>query len=263
MKDALELIQSDTVRQRVALSAIGEQGAKNFILSASSAISQAGLLDADPTSVYSAVITAATLGLPIHPSLGLSYIIPFRDRKSGKKLAQFQIGYKGFINLAIRSGVIERLDATIIREGQIKGYNPRTGYEFSNDLPDESKPIVGYFAFIETKTGYKSELYMSKKEIFTHAEKFSDSYKNGFGPWKTSFDEMAKKTVVKMLLNKKAVLGLGAIEIAARVDQASVTVSEDSENIDVQYIDNQNAKATIKLSDYTETVQDDNKPTDQ
>ena len=157
------------------------------------------LAKADPHSVLNAAAMAATLDLPLNASLGFAYIIPYNDRKAGKCLAQFQIGYKGFIQLAQRSGQFKTIASTPIYEGQIVEMNPLTGFKFDFALKTSDK-VVGYAAFFSLVTGFEKTFYMSVDDVKKHAGKYSQSFKNGYGVWKDNFDEMACKTVTKLLL---------------------------------------------------------------
>jgi len=191
------------------------------------------LAKAEPHSVLNAAAMAATLDLPLNASLGFAYIIPYNDRKAGKCLAQFQIGYKGFIQLAQRSGQFKTIASTPIYEGQIVEMNPLTGFKFDFALKTSDK-VVGYAAFFSLVTGFEKTFYMSVDDVKKHAGKYSQSFKNGYGVWKDNFDEMACKTVTKLLLAKYAPMSV-EMEKAAVADQA--IIMNDS-GTDVTYIDN-------------------------
>lgn len=182
------------------------------------------LQNATPESIYGAALTAASLDLPINQNLGFAYIVPY-----GKE-AQFQIGYKGFIQLAQRSGQFKRIAAAPIHDGQIVSNNPLTGYEF--DFSVQSDKVVGYAAYFELLNGFTSTFYMSVSDIEKHAKKYSQTYKKGFGNWKDNFDAMAQKTVIKLLLSKYAPLST-EMQKAVEYDQAKV-----NENGDIDYVDN-------------------------
>lgn len=191
------------------------------------------LAKADPHSIFNAAAMAATLDLPLNASLGFAYIVPYNDRKSGKCVAQFQIGYKGLIQLAQRSGQFKTIASTPIYEGQLVSQNPLTGFEF-----DFSKPVtggvVGYAAFFSLINGFEKIFYMSIEDVRKHALKYSQSFKSGFGVWKDNFDEMACKTVTKLLLAKYAPMSV-EMQRAAVADQAIIL---DAEATDVVYVDN-------------------------
>jgi len=188
------------------------------------------LAKADPTSIINAAITAATLNLPINQNLGFAYIIPFNSKDGCK--AQFQLGYKGFIQLAQRSGQFKTISACPVYDGQIISENPLTGYVF--DFTVKSEKIIGYAAYFELLNGFSKTLYMTVEQLSKHGQKFSQTFKKGFGLWKDDFDSMAMKTVIKLLLSKYAPLSV-EMERAIITDQA---VIKDSDTLDVEYSDN-------------------------
>lgn len=154
------------------------------------------LQECTPESVLAAATMAATLQLPIQKDLGLAYIVPY-----GKN-AQFQIGYKGFIQLALRSAIIKRISVTAIKSGQIVKNDPLKGFEF--DFSVMSEETIGFAAYFSLTTGFEAELYMSVEEVTKHALAYSKSFNRSDSPWKTNFEAMAKKTVLKKLLNTYA-----------------------------------------------------------
>lgn len=163
------------------------------------------LQDCDPKTIVSAAITAASMDLPINPNLGFAYIIPYNDKKKGR-IAQFQMGYKGFVQLAQRSGHYKTINTTDIREGEIKNIDRLSGeitFEFVEDPKARlALPIVGYIAYFKLSTGFEKMLYMTVAEVTAHAKKYSQSYKSGFGQWVDNFDAMASKTVLKLLISR-------------------------------------------------------------
>lgn len=189
----------------------------------------------EPASLINAAITAATLDLPINQNLGFAYIIPFNEKqKDGSYLtkAQFQLGYKGFIQLAQRSGQFKTISATPILEGQIVSQNPLTGFEF--DFTNNTGKVVGYAAYFELLNGFSKTMYMTVEQLNKHGVKYSQTFKKGFGLWKDDFDAMAQKTVLKLLLSKYAPLSV-EMQRAVITDQS---VINDAETMDVSYIDN-------------------------
>lgn len=186
-------------------------------------------------SILGAAGLAATLNLSITPSLGQAYIVPFKSK--GAYQASFQIGTKGLIQLAHRTGRYVALHAGKVYEGEIKGFNPVTGEPIIGEkLSDE---VVGYVAYMRLVNGFEKTVYMSKAEVESHAEKYSQSYKTdkskGYksSPWSTNFDAMASKTVLKKLLNAWGILSADMAE-ALQADQAVV------DRHTVTYVDNGN-----------------------
>lgn len=197
--------------------------------------SNALLAQADPLSIYNAAALAATLDLPLNNSLGFAYIIPFGEKqKDGSYLqkAQFQIGYKGLIQLAQRSGQFKTISVAPIFEGQLVSENPLTGFEF--DFTKKSEKVIGYASFFSLINGFEKTLYMSVEELNKHGIRFSQTYKKGYGLWKDDFDSMARKTVLKLLLSKFAPLSV-SMQKAVITDQS---VINDVETMDITYIDN-------------------------
>lgn len=198
--------------------------------------SNALLQRAEPNTVISAAIVAATLNLPINNALGFAYIVPFNNSKAGMVEAQFQIGYKGLIQLAMRSGQIKRLVTTEIYADQIISRNPIKGYEFDFDIqPEKHEPAVGYYAYMELVNGFIAEAYMSVEDVQAHAARYSQTYKKGYGVWKDNFDEMAKKTVMKQLLSKYAPMSI-ELQRATLADQSVIhEIPADDTVIDAAY----------------------------
>jgi recombination protein RecT len=185
------------------------------------------LQNAEPASIFNAACVAATLDLPINNSLGFAYIIPFG------KSAQFQLGYKGFIQLAQRSGQFQTISASPIYDGQLIEQDPLRGFRFDFSIEKKGEPI-GYAAFFKLLNGFEKTLYMSTAELKNHGMKFSQTYKKGFGLWKDDFESMAMKTVLKLLLSKFAPLSV-EMQTATIVDQSIVN---DAETLDISYADN-------------------------
>ena len=189
------------------------------------------LKSAKPETVYMSAMMAATLDLPINPNLGFAYIIPYGDS------AQFQMGYKGFIQLALRSGQFKTISSTKVYEGQIVEENPLTGYVFDWSKKT-SDTVVGYAAYFSLINGFEKTFYMTSAQVNEHGKKFSKTYNNAGGLWKKDFESMALKTVLKLLLSKYAPLSV-EMQKAVIADQAII---KDAETMDVEYIDEGNAK---------------------
>lgn len=206
----------------------------------------AQLQQADPNSILKAGAIAATLDLPIDPNLGFAYIVPYNNK--GKNEAQFQMGYKGFVQLAIRTGQYKRINVTELYEGQFESYDPITDelkYNLDNRLSDE---ITHYVAYFQTINGFEKYNVMSKEEIENHAKKFSKTYSYKGSSWQTNFNTMAKKTVLKLLLSKFGILSI-EMQTAQKADQAVIR-EFDNNNIEVEYVDNEN-----NVNDTTDEIQ--------
>lgn len=234
------------------------------------------LQNADPNTVLSSALVAASLNLPINNSLGFAYIVPYStDVKdgNGKKVpvldengqplrnasgyiqyerkteAQFQLGYKGFIQLAQRSGQFERIASAPVYEGQLIEADPLLGYKFDWKVEAKGEPI-GYVAFFKLTNGFTAELYMTTAEIEKHAKSYSQSYKNdkfNTSIWSKDFKGMALKTVTKLLLSKQAPLSIDTpLTTAIQADQA-VIHDVDGEQVFV-YEDNQPTQPAIEMN---------------
>lgn len=194
--------------------------------------SNALLKDADPMSIYQSAAVAATLDLPLNNNLGFAYIVPYKD-KTGKVVAQFQLGYKGFIQLAQRSGQFKTISACPIYEGQLIEQNPLTGFVF--DFTKKTGPeVLGYAAYFELLNGFQKTYFLTIEELRSHGKRYSQTYKKGFGLWEDNFDAMAVKTVIKLLLAKYAPLSI-EMQRAVVTDQAVIT---DADALEVTYVDN-------------------------
>ena len=177
----------------------------------------------EPVTLMYAALKATALRLPLDPNLGQAYIIPYKNNREHKTEAQFQIGWKGFIQLAIRSGQFQAINATDIREGELKGYDLMTGEVQVQAVPDrENKPVIGYLAYFKLTNGFAKSLYMTAEEIEQHATRYSQSYRGKYKDsslWATDKDAMAKKTVLKLLLNRFAPLSVD-MQRAVQADQS-------------------------------------------
>lgn len=221
---------------------------QGFLASVMQVANQPQLKGAVPATVINAAMMAATLDLPINNNLGFAYIVPYKRKfkdaqgKWSESLeAQFQMGYKGFIQLAQRSGQFARIAATPVFEGQLVSANPLLGYEFDWTVPNQGEAI-GYVAFFKLLNGFTAELYMSTADVKKHAGKYSQSFKYGSGVWKDNFESMALKTVTKLLLSKQAPLSI-EMQTAQLADQAIV---RDVETNDFDYIDHNESVGAIE-----------------
>lgn len=155
------------------------------------------LQQCDPNKVVLEALKAATLKLPINKGLGFGFIVPYKGNP------QFQIGYKGIIQLAQRSGQYKYINAGEVYEGEVVNYNRITGMlEITGEA--SSDKIIGYFAYFQLKNGFEKAVYWSTEKVIAHAKKFSQAYKAGKkdSPWFTNFDAMALKTVLKSIITK-------------------------------------------------------------
>lgn len=200
--------------------------------------------DCDKRTIIGAAGLAAITDLSISPSLGQAYIVPYKGR------AQFQIGWKGLVQLAHRTGKYAALHAGKVCEGEITGINPVTGEAILGEkISDE---VVGYVAYMKLTNGFEKTLYMTKDEIEQHALKYSQSYAydkragKKSSPWSTNFDAMASKTVLKRLLNNYGILSTEMAEVI-QADQAVVDRNT------FTYVDN--GGDTVERGDFTVDIE--------
>ena len=172
------------------------------------------LQECQPTDVIAVVLSAATLKLPINKALGFAWIIPYK--KAGKPVPEFQIGYKGFIQLAIRTGLYRYLNAGVVYEGELVSNDKLSG---AIDLSGtkESDTVIGYFAHMETLNGFKKTVYASVEGIEGHRDQFAKGANRKDSAWKTNPHSMGIKTMICKLLSK---YGIMSIEQAAPMARA-------------------------------------------
>jgi recombination protein RecT len=203
----------------------GKRGAA-FMSSISTAVSQnPSLQKCEPMSVISSAATAASMDLPINPSLGYAHIVPYG------RSAQFQIGWKGFVQMAQRTGQYQTINTTPVYDGQLVERNPFTG-DMTFQIDRKSDTIVGYLLYFKLINGFEKYFYMTKQEVEKHGKKYSKMYQRGKGQWVDDFDGMALKTVVKMGLSKFGILST-EMQKAVELDQGVI-----DEEGNPQYVDN-------------------------
>lgn len=162
------------------------------------------LRDAEPTSVLAAAMKAAVLDLPIEPNFGYAWIIARNDKNAGCKIAQFQMGYKGYIQLALRSNQYEKINVVEVYEGELISFN-RLTEEFIFDQNEKTSDVViGYAAYFKLKNGFSKTVYWTKEQVEKHKNKFS---KSEYG-WAKDWHAMAMKTVLTSLLKRWGILSV-------------------------------------------------------
>lgn len=206
------------------------------------------LQECEPTTLMFAALKATALRLPLDPNLAQAHVIPYKNNKTRTVEAQFQMGWRGFVQLAIRSGQFQTINVTDIREGEMQGYDLISGEMQVKAMPEREKlPVVGYLAFFRLTNGFAKSLYMTAGEVEQHAKRYSQTYasKNDYvrnnSKWTTDFDAMARKTVLKLLLSRFAPLSVD-MQQAVQADQA---VMRGDSNF--SYVDNE-PKSTLELA---------------
>lgn len=182
-----------------------------------------------PVSIFNAAATAATLDLPINPNLGFAWILPYKGQ------AQFQLGWKGFVQLAQRSGQYSRIITAPIYENQFRSWNAVTEDLHVDSNIEGNGIVVGYVAFFRLLNGYEKVEYWTKEKVLNHAKRFSKNFNGNNSIWQSDFDAMALKTVLKNTLSKWGPLSI-QMETAMKVDQAIIN---DPEGQSVTYLDNE------------------------
>ena len=223
------------------LQAMLGQKAQGFATSVLSVVNNNRLLqNANPASIYSSAMVAASLDLPINPNLGFAAIVPYGNQ------AQFQIMTRGLIQLAIRSGQYERITNAVVHKGELVKYDPfRDEYEFDASKR-ESDEVIGYMAYFRTVGGFEKFFYMSKDEVLAHGRRYSKTFNSG--PWKDNQEAMCLKTVTKLLLSKFGILSI-EMQRAIRMDQGVIKNDftmigsiDEIDAADVEYVDNGNGQ---------------------
>ena len=222
-----QFFNSPAVKQK--FSEVVNGNGQQFVASLLSVVTNNNLLaKATNESVMTAAMKAAVLNLPIEPSLGYAYIVPYKNQ------AQFQIGYKGLIQLAQRSGQVTRLNAGEVYESQYKGFNPLTE-DLEADMtaiPKEKEKVVGYFAFMRLANGFEKTVFWTKERVQAHGKKYSQSFSSKYSPWQSDFDAMARKTVLKHMLSTYAPLST-ELQEAIVADNEDSKISEVKETKDI------------------------------
>lgn len=239
------MLSEDKVKQKFS-EVLGNK-APQFMASITNTVAGSAQLKKCPAnSIIGAAFVAATYDLPIDSNLGFAAIVPYNESvynpstREWDKVpkAQFQMMYKGFIQLAIRSGYYEKMNYAVVYEDEMESYNPITGeIKFVSDFSKcsqrdagDSSNVAGYYAWFRLKTGYSQELYMSKKAVDNHARKYSQSYRNDLNKnkkaskWTTDFEAMALKTVIKLLLSKWGIL---SVDMQRAIQDDQKTYDED------------------------------------
>jgi recombination protein RecT len=226
--DLNKYLQSDAVMNRLQ-KLVGENAEQWVSTILHIANSNKQLQQCEPKSIVAAAVQAIALRLPIDATLGYSYIVPYANK------AQFQIGYKGLIQLALRSGQYRTINVSTVYEGQLVSHDILTG-EVVLQSERSGNNVVGYVAYIELVNGFRKAMYMTVDEVTEHAKRFSKMYGKADSLWVKNFDGMAQKTVLKRLLSKYGLLSVD-MQRAIKVDQAVIPSIESDDN-DIIYIDN-------------------------
>lgn len=247
-------LTNDAVKNQINKVVGGKNGTR-FVSSIVSAVQTTpALQECTNNSILNAALLGEALGLSPSPQLGQFYMVPFKNNKKNCKEAQFQLGYKGYIQLAIRSGYYKKLNVLPIKEGELVRYDP-LNEELEVDLIEddilrEEAETIGYYAMFEYENGFRKTLYWSKKKMQAHADKYSSAYSlkiagdiaQGKIPekdmwkyssfWYKDFDAMAMKTMLRQLISK---WGIMSIDMQNAFDKDMAVIHEDGT---AEYVDN-------------------------
>ncbi|WP_247906744.1 recombinase RecT [Streptococcus anginosus] len=221
-----------------------------FVASLLSVVTNNNLLvKASNESIMTAAMKAAVLNLPIEPSLGQAYIVPY-----GRE-AQFQLGYKGLIQLAQRSGKYKSINSGVVYKAQFISYNPLFE-ELEIDFTQPQDEVIGYFAAFKLLNGFEKVTYWTKEQAYAHGKRFSKSFNNG--PWKSDFDAMAQKTLLKQIISKYGPL---SIEMEQAIVADNETENEKAAPTDVtpqetESLDDVLGNPTVSESESVENPQE-------
>ena len=231
-----QFMGADVVQKR-AIQILGEKKALSFTSSIISAVQMnPGLQECEPKSIFNAALLGESLNLSPSPQLGQYYLVPFNN-KNGKQ-AQFQLGYKGYIQSAIRREQYKKLNVLAIKKGELINYDPLNEEIEVNLIDDEVEreetETIGYYAMFEYTNGFRKSIYWSKPKMIKHAEKYSAGYKahKGYTFWEKDFDGMAYKTMLRQLISK---WGIMSVEMQTAFESDMAVLKDDGTK---EYIDN-------------------------
>lgn len=230
---------------------VGGKDGQRFISSIISAVqANPALQECSNPSILSAALLGESLKLSPSPQLGQYYLVPFKNTKKGMTEAQFQLGYKGYIQLALRSGQYKKLNVLPIKAGELVKYDPLNEEIEVNLIEDEEKreeaETVGYYAMFEYLNGFRKTLYWSKAKMISHAKKYSPGYKRDLEKgtewtfWSKDFDGMAMKTMLRQLISK---WGIMSIEMITAMDSDMGIIRQDGT---VDYVETEDANVVYE-----------------
>lgn len=229
----------DAVKNKINQMVGGKDG-QRFITAIISAVNtNPELGTCDKNSIVSAALLGESLKLSPSPQLGQYYMVPYNDTKRGCKVAQFQLGYKGYVQLAIRSGYYKKINVLAIKEGELVKFDPLEEEIEVNLIDDEQEreqaETIGYYAMFEYHNGFRKAIYWSREKMEAHANQYSKGYKarKGYTFWEKDFDGMAYKTMLRQLISK---WGIMSIELQSAIEKDAAVIGEDMQP---EYIDNQ------------------------
>ena len=232
------MINSDGYKKMINSTLGDPKKATRFVTAISSAVAtNPALQECDAATIVSAGLLGETLNLSPSPQLGQYYLVPFKDRKNGRTTAQFQLGYRGMLQLAQRSGEYKRINAMAVKEGELLRYDAFMDEIELRYIEDEEQrqylPTIGYFAMFDYHNGFRKVLYWSKAKMEQHALTYSQGYraKKGYTFWEKDFDAMGVKTMLRQLLSKWGVMSL-EMQKAYEADGGVISASGEIDYVD-------------------------------
>ncbi len=233
-------LTQDAVKDQINKVVGGKDGQRFMAAIISAVNTNPSLQECTNPSILSGALLGESLKLSPSPQLGHYYLVPFNDKNKGK-VAQFQLGYKGYIQLAIRSGQYKKLNVLAIKEGELEYFDPLNEEIKINLMIDkwderEEAETIGYYAMFELTNGFRKAIYWSKKQMENHALKYSAGYKakKGYTFWEKNFDMMAYKTLLRQLISK---WGIMSIEMQSAFEH-DMTFTDDSGKVNYVEADN-------------------------
>ena len=241
---------------------LGGKNGERFISSIVSAVQATpALQECTNSSILNAALLGNSLNLSPSPQLGQFYMVPYDNRSKGAKEAQFQLGYKGYIQLAVRSSQYKKLTVLAIKEGELIRFDPLDEEIEVRLIEDESlreqAQTIGYYAMFEYINGFKKAMYWSREKMEAHAKKYSQGYKRDLEKgtqwtfWAKDFDAMAYKTMLRQLISK---WGIMSIDLVQALDSDMAVIHDDGTK---EYVEMENAADAAGAEAYTEPVQAD------
>ena len=259
-------LTGDAVKNKINQMVGGKDG-QRFITSIISAVStNPALAECDHSTILSSAMLGESLKLSPSPQLGQYYMVPFKDRKNNRVVATFVLGYKGYLQLAIRSGYYKKINVLAIKDGELQNFDPLeeviTATIIEDDDLREAAPTIGYYAMFEYQNGFRKAMYWSKKKMIAHADKYSPAFskdpvkardskynKVSFADfeggkvkggdmwlyssfWYKDFDNMALKTMLRQLISR---WGIMSIELQSAFERDETLLHEDGT---FEYIEN-------------------------
>jgi recombination protein RecT len=245
-------LTNDAVKDRINKVVGGKDGQRFISAIISATNTNPALQECTNQSILSGALLGESLKLSPSPQLGHYYLVPFNNGNKGK-VAQFQLGYKGYIQLAIRSGQYKKLNVMAIKEGELEYFDPlNEDIKINLQIDDwdkrEQAETIGYYTFFELTNGFRKALYWSKAQMEVHAMTYSPGYraKKGYTFWEKDFDSMAYKTMLRQLISK---WGIMSIEMQNAFEGDMAIINEDGSKNYVETEDDNVIEAEI-IEDY-------------